>query len=42
VNNVRCESSRTFRNKEGKYQKDKINELETYIKNKIIETYTEA
>jgi hypothetical protein len=39
VNDVRCESSRTFRNKKGKYHKDKINELETNIKNKNRDLY---
>jgi hypothetical protein len=36
VNNVRCETSKTFRNKNRKYLKEKINELETNSKNKNI------
>jgi hypothetical protein len=40
--NVRCETSRTFRNKKRKYLKEKINKLETNSKNKISETYKEA
>jgi hypothetical protein len=36
LNNVRSEASRYFRNKEGKYLKNKINELATNSKNKNI------
>jgi hypothetical protein len=36
LNNERCEASRQFRNKKGKYLKDKINELTTNSKNKNI------
>jgi hypothetical protein len=36
VDNARCEASRTFRAKKGKYLKDKINKPETYSKNKNI------
>jgi hypothetical protein len=40
LKNVRCETSRTFRNKKREYLKDKINELETNNKNKNIrDTY---
>jgi hypothetical protein len=38
LQNLRCETTRTFRNKKREYQKDKINELET----KILEICTEA
>jgi uncharacterized protein YaaR (DUF327 family) len=34
LNNVRCEATRTFRNKKKEYLKEKINELETNSKNK--------
>jgi hypothetical protein len=34
--NIRCETRRTFRNKEREYLKGKINELETNNKNKNI------
>jgi hypothetical protein len=36
MDNVRREVSRNFRNKKGKYPKNKINELETNSKNKNI------
>jgi Txe/YoeB family toxin of Txe-Axe toxin-antitoxin module len=36
MDNVRCEASRTFRTKKREYLKNKINELETNIKNKNI------
>jgi predicted NACHT family NTPase len=36
LNNIRCEASRYFRNKNRKYLKDKINELPTHSKNKNI------
>jgi hypothetical protein len=36
LNNVRCEASRYFRNKKREYLKDKIKELATNSKNKII------
>jgi hypothetical protein len=36
LQNLRCETSRTFRNKERKYLKGKLNELETNNKNKNI------
>jgi hypothetical protein len=36
LNNVRHETSRTFRNKKRKYLKEKINELETNSENKNI------
>jgi hypothetical protein len=42
LNNVRYESSRTFRNKRRQYLKDKVNDLETNVKDKVSETYTEA
>jgi hypothetical protein len=42
LQNLRRETSRTFRNKKRKYLKGKINELETNNKNKNIEIYTEA
>jgi hypothetical protein len=35
-NNVTCEASRNFRNKNKEYLKAKNNELETYHKNKNI------
>jgi hypothetical protein len=34
LQNLRCETSRTFRNKKREYLKDKINELQTNNKNK--------
>jgi hypothetical protein len=41
--NLRCKTSRTFRNKKREYLKGKINELETNNKNKNIkEICTEA
>jgi len=36
LQNLRCETSRTFRNKKREYVKDKINEFETDNKNKNI------
>jgi hypothetical protein len=36
LQNLRCGASRTFRNKKREHLKDKINELETNNKNKII------
>jgi hypothetical protein len=36
LQNLRCETSRTFRNKKREYLRDKINELETNNKNKNI------
>jgi hypothetical protein len=36
LQNLRCETSRTFRNKKREYLKDKINELECNNKNKNI------
>jgi hypothetical protein len=36
LKNLRCESSRTFRNKKREYLKGKINDLETNNKNKNI------
>jgi hypothetical protein len=42
LQNLRCESSRTFRNKKREYLKDKINELETNNKTKILKICTEA
>jgi hypothetical protein len=36
LQNLRCETSRAFRNKKREYLKDKINELETNNKNKNI------
>jgi hypothetical protein len=36
LNNVRCEVSRHFRNKQRQYLKDKINELTTNSRNKSI------
>jgi hypothetical protein len=34
MENVRCETSRTFRNKRKEYLEEKMNELETDSKNK--------
>jgi hypothetical protein len=42
MGNVRPEAGRTFRTKMKEYLKDKINELETNSKNKILETCAEA
>jgi hypothetical protein len=42
LQNLRHETSRTFRNKKREYLKDKINDLETNNKNKKLETCTEA
>jgi hypothetical protein len=42
LQNSRCETSRTFRNKKREYLRGKINELETKIKTKILEICTEA
>jgi hypothetical protein len=39
LQNLRCETSRTFRNKKREYLKDKINELETNNKNKNIRDF---
>jgi TATA-binding protein-associated factor Taf7 len=39
MSNVRCEVSRHFRKKKREYLKDKINELESNIKNKIRDLY---
>jgi hypothetical protein len=36
LKNVRCKTSRNFRNKKWEYLKDKINELATNSKNKTI------
>jgi len=36
LNNVRCETSRTFRNEKREYLKEKIHEHETNSKNKNI------
>jgi hypothetical protein len=36
LNNVKHETGRTFRSKKREYLKEKINELETYSKNKNI------
>jgi hypothetical protein len=36
LQNLRCETNRTFRNKKREYMKGKINELETNNKNKNI------
>jgi len=36
MENVRCETSRTFRNKRKEYLEEKMNELETDSKNKNI------
>jgi uncharacterized NAD(P)/FAD-binding protein YdhS len=42
-NYVRCETSRTFRNKKRKYLKEKITELKTNCKNKNIrDSYTDV
>jgi hypothetical protein len=41
LNIVRCETSRTFRNKRREYLKDKINELETK-RTKVLETWVET
>jgi hypothetical protein len=42
LNNIRCETSRHFRNKKREYLKHKINKLATHSKNKIIRNlYTE-
>jgi hypothetical protein len=40
--NLRCETSRTFRNNKREYLKGKINELETNNRNKNIRECTEA
>jgi hypothetical protein len=40
--NLRRETSRTFRDKAGEYLKGRINELETRIKTKILGIFTEA
>jgi hypothetical protein len=40
LQNLRCETSRTFRKKKREYMEGKINELETNNKNKIRELYT--
>jgi hypothetical protein len=42
LQNLRCETSRTFRNKKREYLKDIINKLETISKPKLSETCTEA
>lgn len=39
LQNLRCETSRTFRKKKREYLKHKINELETNYKRKISELY---
>jgi hypothetical protein len=36
LNNKRCEANKHFRNKKQEYLKDRINELATHSKNKII------
>jgi hypothetical protein len=36
MNNARCETNRTFRNKEREHVKDKMNELETNSKTRNI------
>jgi mRNA-degrading endonuclease RelE of RelBE toxin-antitoxin system len=42
LNNVRRETSTTFRNNRRRYLKEKSNELETDSKTKIAQTYIEA
>jgi hypothetical protein len=42
LQNVRHETSRAFRKKKREYLKDRINELETNNKTKILEICTEA
>jgi hypothetical protein len=42
LGNVRREASRHFRNKKTEYLKEKINELESYSKNKKIRELNEA
>jgi hypothetical protein len=42
LQNLRRETSRTFRKKEREYLKGKINKLETNRKKKTLEIYTEA
>jgi hypothetical protein len=39
IKNIRCETSRTFRNKKREYVKDKINELENKNKDKNIKRF---
>jgi hypothetical protein len=39
LNNVRCETNRTFRNRKREYLKDKIKELETNCKNRSIRDF---
>jgi hypothetical protein len=39
LQNLRCETSRTFRNKKRKYLKNKISDLETNSKNKNMRNY---
>jgi hypothetical protein len=41
MNNIRCETSRHFRNKKTQYWKDRIDELAVNSKNKTIETCIE-
>jgi hypothetical protein len=36
LNNVRCEATRTFRNKKMEYLKEQVSELESNVKDKII------
>jgi hypothetical protein len=42
LQNLRCETCRTFRNKNREYLRGKINELKTNNKNKKLEIFTEA
>jgi uncharacterized NAD(P)/FAD-binding protein YdhS len=42
LQNLRCDTSRIFRTQKKEYLKGKINELETYNKNKKLEICAEA
>jgi hypothetical protein len=42
MNNVRCETSTTFRNKKREYLTEKIMSLKQTVRTKISETYIEA
>jgi len=41
-NNVRCETSRTFRNKQREYLSEKLMSLKQTVRTKISQPYTEA
>jgi hypothetical protein len=42
LNNIRCEASRHFRNKNREYLKDKINELAMNVRTRTSETCVEG